>query len=202
MVKYIIGVLCVALLVYVLSIFKRAKLNFWYYLTGSIGTFLLMMFYLKPILTLPLARAVAALAGLVGEMTRLFSAYFKYGIIFVESKYGAMTLQIDFECSGIIEILAYLSLLLFYNVYDRVERFLYAIIGVLYVIVANAIRITVICGVIHTHGPSSYFIAHTLIGRIVFYVLSVMLYFYVFTKSQVLRMKIGKFTYGHKDKAD
>ena len=202
MVKYIVGIICLILWIYVLSIFKRAKLNFWYYLTGSIGSFLFMMFYLKPLLTMPLARAVAALAGLVGELTGLFTAYFKYGIIFVESGFGAMTLQIDFECSGIIEIFAYLALLIFYNVFDRVERFLYAIIGVLYVIVANAIRIVVICGVIHTYGPSSYFIAHTLVGRIVFYVLSIMLYFYVFTKSQVLRMKIGKFTYGHKDKAD
>lgn len=202
MVKYIVGIVCLLILIYVLSIFKRNKLNFWYYLTGSIGVFLLMMFFLKPVLTLPLARAVAALAGLVGELTGLFTAYFKYGIIFVESKFGAMTLQIDFECSGIIEILAYLSLLLFYNVYDRVERFLYAIVGILYVIAANAIRIVVICWVIHTHGPSSYFIAHTIVGRIVFYVLSVMLYFYVFTKSQVLRMRLGSFTYGHKDKTN
>ena len=202
MVKYIVGIVCLLILIYILSIFKRGKLNFWYYLTGTVGVFLLAMFYLKPYLTLPLARAVAALSGLVGETTGLFSAYFKYGIIFVESKYGAMTLQIDFECSGIIEILAYLSLLMFYNVFDRVERFLYAIIGILYIIVANVIRIVVICAFIHRHGPSSYFIAHTLVGRIVFYVLSVLLYFYVFTKSQVLRMKLGSFTYGHKDKAN
>ena len=29
-----------------------------------------------------------------------------------------------------------------------------------------------------------------------FYALSVMMYFYVFTKPQIVRMKIGKFKYG------
>ena len=202
MIKYVIGIVCVLILVYVLSVFRRGKLNFWYYITGSIGVFLLMMFFLKPYLTLPLARSVAALSGLVGDLTGLFSAYFKYGIIFVESEFGSMTLQIDFECSGIIEVLAYLALLMFYNVFDWVERLLYGILGILYIIVANVARIVVICLFIHFHGPSSYFVAHTLVGRIVFYILSIILYFYVFTKSQVLRMRLGSFTYGHKDKAD
>ena len=51
MIKYVIGIVCVLILVYVLSVFRRGKLNFWYYITGSIGVFLLMMFFLKPYLT-------------------------------------------------------------------------------------------------------------------------------------------------------
>lgn len=200
--KYVVGVVYLAILIYVLSVLKRGKLQFWFYIVGSMGTFLFLMFYLRPALTMPLARSVAALSGLVGEMTGLFSAYFKYGIIFVDSAYGAITLQIDFECSGIIEILAYLSLLMYYRVYDMVERFIYSILGILYIIIANVIRIIVICAVIHYNGPEYYFMAHTIVGRIVFYVLSILLYFYVFTKSQILRLKLGKFSYGHKDKTD
>ena len=48
-------------------------------------------------------------------------------------------------------------------------------------------------------GTDFYYIAHTIIGRIVFYILQVILYFYVFTKPQVLGMKTGGFGYDKKE---
>ena len=46
-----------------------------------------------------------------------------------------------------------------------------------------------------------YYIAHTYVGRIFFYAATIVLYFYVFTKSQVVRMKVGSFSYD-KEKTD
>lgn len=40
-----------------------------------------------------------------------------------------------------------------------------------------------------------YFVAHTIVGRIIFYGFTIVLYFYVFTKGQIRRQKIGKFNY-------
>ena len=122
--------------------------------------------------------------------------YFKYGILFVESAQGAITLQIDFECSGIIEIMAFISLLVFYRVYSISERIVVGVAGILYIMMANALRIIVICEMIHYLGTDVYYMAHTIVGRIVFYAFSIVLYFYVFTKPQIIRMKIGKFNYG------
>lgn len=161
------------------------------------GAFIIMMCTIRPLLTEPLARAVAAIAGIVGQATNTFEAFFKYGILFVEHGSDAITLQIDFECSGIIEIMAYVSLLMFFQVYSKWERLLIGIVGVGYIILANAIRITVICEVIHFGGTDMYYMAHTIIGRILFYGLSILLYFYVFTKPQIVRMKLGKFSYGN-----
>ncbi len=148
-------------------------------------------------MTQPLARVVAAFAGVVGNLTNTFTAYFKYGILFIESATGTMTLQIDFECSGIIEIIAFLSLLAFFRVYERNERLLVGIAGVVFIILANALRIIIICEMIHFFGVEMYSLAHTVVGRLVFYALSVCLYFYVFTKPHIVRMKVGTFTYGN-----
>ena len=116
--------------------------------------------------------------------------------MFVNAAQGAITLQIDFECSGIIEIMAFLSLLCFFRVYKIRERIVVGILGTLYITVANALRIIVISEMIYYFGLDVYYIAHTIIGRFVFYALSILLYFYVFTKPQIVRMKLGKFTYG------
>ena len=81
--------------------------------------FVIIFVGFKDVLTQPMANIVAAVAGIVGKMTGVFEPYYKYGIIFVESAKDSITLKIDFECSGIIEITAFLSLLIFFNVYSR-----------------------------------------------------------------------------------
>lgn len=197
MIKYIIYIALIAIWIYLLNLLKRAELHFWRFITGSFGLFIFLMILARPVLTQPLAKAVAAVSGLIGSLTGTFSAYFKYGILFIESAAGAITMQIDFECSGIIEIMAFISLLAFFAVYTVNERIVIGILGSIYIILANVLRVTVICLIIHFFGTDAYFISHTIIGRLVFYAFSILLYFYVFTKPQIIRMKIGKFTYGH-----
>lgn len=183
--------------IYVLKALDRAKLEFWRYMVGSMGLFIILMITLRESLTLPLARGVAAMAGMIGDLTNTFVAYFKYGIIFIETSAGSMTLQIDMECSGVIEIMAFLSLLVFFRVYNKYERVVVGVLGTAYVMVCNALRIVIICEAVHFLGTDVYFIAHTFIGRIFFYGMTVILYFYVFTKAHIIQMKVGNFSYGN-----
>lgn len=193
--------LAVLLWAFLLAVTKKAELHAWQFLIGSMGLFLLLMAVARPVLTQPLARAVSGLVGVVGSLTGQFTAYFKYGIIFIACGGESMTLQIDFECSGIIEIMAYESLLLFFEVYSATEKLLLALTGFCYIMVCNALRIVVICLAVCFFGPGAYYTAHAIIGRIIFYILSIYLYFYVFTKPQVVRMKVGSFAYAHTKKA-
>ncbi len=187
----------VALWLYILNVLSRAKLEFWRYMVGSMGLFIILMITLRVSLTMPLARVVAAMAGMIGELTDTFVSYFKYGIIFIATEAGSMTLQIDMECSGVIEIMAFLALLIFFRVYTVYERIIVGVLGTAYIMVCNALRITLICEAIHFFGMDAYFVAHTFLGRIFFYVLTVLLYFYVFTKPHIIKMKVGNFSYGN-----
>ncbi len=199
--KLIIFIVLVIIWLLNLRIFYKVKNQAAFITIGMGGLFILMMIFLRPIATMPLARIVAALAGLFGRVTGFFSAFFKYGIIFVETAGGSMTLQIDFECSGIIEIMVYIAILAFFKVYTISERAILSAVGVIYIILANALRIIIIATMIHFGGEQMYYIAHTYVGRIFFYAATVVLYFYVFTKSQVVRMKVGSFSYD-KEKTD
>lgn len=183
---------------YFLHAFSEAELYAWRFLWGSMGLFVMAMLFIQPYLTQPLSQCVTALAGILGELTGAFEAYFKYGIIFIHTNVGAMTLQIDFECSGIIEIMAFGSLLAFFRVYKPSEKLMIAIGGFAYIMICNAIRIAMICLAVHVFGTQAYYVMHTFVGRIFFYILSVIMYFYVFTKPHIIQMKVGNFTYGHR----
>ena len=162
----LLGIVCFIVWIVIMVALHKANLQAWFELTGSIGLFIFGMVYIRPIAVDPLSKAVAALAGIFGRLTGTFQNFFRYGIIFIEtSDKSNLTLQIDFECSGIIEILAYLSLLIFYKVYDAFERIVLSVVGVFYIIIANALRIIIICEIIHFGGAGAYYVAHTYINR-------------------------------------
>ncbi len=196
---YVVAAAAIGLWVWLLRVLRKAGLKFWRYLLGSCGIFLILLILVRPWLVLPLARLIAAIAGIFGKVTGFYQAYYRYGVIFIESLNGAITVNIDLECSGFIEISAFVSLLSFYGIYNIPERIYIGVVGTLYTMLTNAFRIAVICTMIHFMGTDYYYVAHTIVGRIVFYVLQVILYFFVFTRPHVLKMKTGDFGYNKKD---
>lgn len=180
---------------YMMTVFKRARLDFWLFLVGSVGSFVLYIIWIQPVLTAPLQNAVAAVTGLLGTLTGMYDSYFQYGILFIQTAEGSLSLYIDYECSGIIEIGAFAAMLWFFPVYHLFEKVVVSAAGILLVFAANVLRIFIICACIYFFGGDIYFYAHTIIGRLFFYACTVLLYFYVFTKSHIVRQKIGRFSY-------
>lgn len=181
--------------IYMLFTMKRAEMGVWYFLFGSVGFFIFAMILVEPFLVVPLQKAVSAAAGLLGELTGVYESYFQQGILFIESGKESLSLYIDFECSGVIEILAFLALLWFFQVYEVYERVVVSILGIFSIFIANVLRILIICLLIYWFGNDMYFFAHTVFGRIFFYACTIVLYFYVFTKPQIIRQKVGAFHY-------
>ncbi len=150
---------------------------------------------LEPILTAPLARGVCKLTGYLGSMTGFFTSYSSYAVLFIENADGPISLYIDFECAGLVEILVFLSLLVFFKPYKKLEKLVVGFLGVIGIMAANIIRLFTICLLIHSFGNEIYYLAHTIIGRLVFYTLSICLYFYVFTRRQIRKQNVGDFSY-------
>lgn len=181
--------------VYLLTVLKRGKLDFWYFIAGSVGLFIFSVIWIEPVAVGPLQKAVAAAAGIPGQLTGIYESYFQKGIIFISTGGTSLSLYIDFECSGIIETLAFFALLWFFPVYRLYEKVAVSIAGGLLIFASNVLRIFVICLVVYFFGGDMYFLAHTIIGRLVFYACTITLYFYVFTKSQIIRQKVGGLRY-------
>ncbi len=191
----IFTVVCFLVWIYLLSVFTRSKLYFYQFIWGSVGLFVFMMMWIQPVAIQPLTSLVCSAAGVIGRITGFYESYSEYSMLFVQHGSEAISLCIDYECSGIIEMMAYVSMLAFFRVYDWMQRIILSVLGCMMIFFANIIRLFVICTTIYYFGNDAYYIAHTIVGRIIFYVLSVILYYYIFTKSQIVKQKIGGFHY-------
>lgn len=180
---------------YLLRLLERSKLIYYKFIVGAIGLFGILLFYLKPRITIHLARLVTAIAGFMGEFFGACESYAKYGMLFVSSKTGYVSLYVDYECAGLIEILVFISLVFFFPLFKTKEKIWISTYGTLWILMSNVIRIISICFIIKYSGVESYYMAHTIIGRLIFYALTVFLYFSIFTKKQILRQKVGNFEY-------
>ena len=190
-------IVCFIIWLYFLTVFHRGNLNYFQYLWGSVGLFVFMCIFIQPTLTIILKQYVTSVVGIIGKVTGICEAYYEYSIIFIpkQSVLSSISLYIDYECSGVIEMMAFVSLLAFFQVYEVGQRIIVGVIGCVCILFFNVIRIVIICAIIFQFGSGSYYVAHTIIGRLVFYTLSILLYYYVFTKQQIVKQKVGGFSY-------
>ncbi|WP_134644661.1 exosortase family protein XrtG [Weissella cibaria] len=181
---------------YVLSVLKRIGWSAAYVVLGVVGTFFIIISLANNNVISFLMRLNTSGAGVVGMLTGFYTVAPTLGIIHIVSGQGAINLFITYECSALIELAAYIALVLFFPFFKNLQQRLKLLgFGVVYLLLTNMLRLTVTALIIHFLGLSSLIWAHVIVGRLIFYILTIILYFYVFTRSQVLHIKIGRFDF-------
>lgn len=181
---------------YVLSVLKRIGWSAAYVVLGVVGTFFIIISLANNNVISFLMRLNTSGAGVVGILTGFYTVAPTLGIIHIVSGQSAINLFITYECSALIELAAYIALVLFFPFFKNLQQRLKLLgFGVIYLLLANMLRVTVTALIIHFLGLPSLIWAHVIVGRLIFYVLTIILYFYVFTRSQVLHIKIGRFDF-------
>ena len=171
--------------IYVLSLLKRTQLAAFSFIWGSVGLFFILIAFSNRYWIWFFTQAVMKGVGWIGNLTQMSSTLPKYSIISIINANSPVNMVIDYECSGVIETLAFLSLVFFFPIYSRYEKLFFSLLGVFWIYLANVIRLLLIIIIVHFNGGQSFFIAHSLVGRFVFYVLVIALYYLVFTSSQL-----------------
>lgn len=81
--------------------------------------------------------------------------------------------------------MAYVSLLAFYPMYSRKEKVFYLLVGMFWIYLANVIRLMIVIIMVHFGGAGLFYLAHSILGRLIFYLLVITLYYNVFTYSRL-----------------
>ncbi|AKP64987.1 hypothetical protein FC99_GL001345 [Levilactobacillus koreensis JCM 16448] len=170
---------------YAISVLKRARLSAYYFIVGSVGLFFILISLGNPYWVWFLTHTVINGVSGLGDLTHWCRVFAKYGIVYIGNGMNPITMSIDYECSGIIETTAFASLLAFYPTYGRPEKVFYLVMGALWIYLSNVIRLMIVVVIVYFGGAEWFFMAHTLLGRIIFSLLIIMLYYNVFTYSQL-----------------
>ncbi|WP_461218588.1 exosortase family protein XrtG [Lapidilactobacillus salsurivasis] len=177
----------ILIFLYLLSLMRRAQLPAFSFILGSIGLFFILIAYSDPYWIWFFTHAVVKAVQGFGNLTGLCGVMSQYGIVHILTEQGSVLMSVDYECSGIIETMAFVALLTFFPAYRPAERLFYGAIGVLWIYLANVLRLCLVVVIVHFFGPSSFYLAHTILGRLLFYALVIILYYNVFTYSQMAR---------------
>ncbi|AEJ23251.1 exosortase family protein XrtG [Weissella koreensis] len=193
---YWLIVLAIFLWVYLLSIMKKAKWAAMYSVIGSVGLFFILIYISNFSVTSFLMKTATFGTGIFGSITGFYDISLQYSLIQITSGADTINLFLTYECSAVIELGAFISLAVFYPFFQSAkERRHWLIIGVPYIFITNIIRLIITATIIHYLGINSLVWAHVIIGRIIFYVLTIILYYVAFTRVQVLNISVGKFTF-------
>ncbi|WP_057766217.1 exosortase family protein XrtG [Companilactobacillus tucceti] len=172
---------------YMLSVLKRAQLSAFFFIVGSAGLFFILMAISRPYWVWFFTHAVIHGVDIFNKITGWTTVMLKTGLVYITNGHNPVIMSIDYECSGIIETCAFVSLVVFFPMYERKEKVFYAIFGLVYIYMINVLRLILVIAIVHFMGGQSFFLAHSVIGRLVFYVLVIALYYNVFTYSQLAR---------------
>ncbi len=114
-------------------------------------------------------------------------------VLVVVGRAGWTIIHVDIECSGLLELAAFTGLLLFYPGLRPWRRASLLAAGLTATYLINILRLLVIISFLHFGGKDVVFLAHTIIGRGIFFLLVVLVYWLVFTRAAVytVRDRIG-----------
>lgn len=176
----------------ILRVFKKNELHFFYFLAGSVGLFSIMLYLGNGTAQDRLIDVLSGILAQAAPYVPFIEVFPQYGMINVRHGPECISFFVDYECSGFVEMLVFITLTWFYPIYSSLSRALLSIAGVAYIIAANIVRILMICFCIALYGVDSLFLAHAVLGRLVFFILVLLLYYNVFTKPHIRYQKVGE----------
>ncbi|WP_407888138.1 exosortase family protein XrtG [Levilactobacillus sp. N40-8-2] len=178
---------------YLLSALNRAQLPAFHFLVGTAGLFFILIGLSDPYWVWFFTHAVINGVRWIGQTTGMCTIMNHYGLVSINNPTGPLTMSIDYECSGIIETTAFVSLVAFFPIFKRTERAFFGLLGVLWIYIANVLRLGLVVVICHFNGGQAFFLAHSILGRMLFYVLVIALYYNVFTYSQISKSLFAAF---------
>ena len=98
---------------YALSVLKRSKLYAFFFIVGSVGLFFILITLSDHYWIWFFTHDVMHGIGWLGQLTHMSEIMPKYGLVSIYNSTSPVTMMIDYECSGIIETTAFVSLVVF-----------------------------------------------------------------------------------------
>jgi exosortase family protein XrtG len=169
---------------------RRARRWLLFYVTGGLGFILVVLlwgstFGFDTALEALEAQQAVALASRTGISLSLLG---ETGLA-IPNHTGWAVFDVGIECSALLEMSAMIGLIAFYPAFSVGRKLSTALIGTAVTYVINIARIMLIVVLINAFGTSWVFPAHAIFGRVLFFVGTVALYWWLVTRPTISRVR-------------
>lgn len=167
------------------------KLKFFKFILGSVGIFFFLVYFGNEVIETKILKSLSFILDIITSRSTSLKVFEEYGMIVIYRSSEVVNFFLDYECTGILEILVFISLVTFYPIYGFVGKVYRIVIGVVYITIVNVIRVLMIVSIVQLFGMRYFFIAHTIIARIIFFIFVVALYYKTFTLEHISKQSVG-----------
>ena len=173
----------------VVFLLRRSRRWLLFYLTGGLGFVLVVLFWASTFGADTMLEALEArqTVGLAGASGIALSLIGETGLA-IPNHTGWAVFDVGIECSALLEMSAIIGLVMFYPAFSAGRKVTTAIIGTAVTYAINIARIMLIVALINAFGTSWVFAAHAVFGRILFFIGTVALYWWLVTRPTVTRI--------------
>lgn len=172
----------------ILWFLRRYRIWLLYYILGTAGLaycltlFLTQVWDVRSSLASSVALSVHFLLDLVHIDTRVVeNAPGALLVLVLTQRVGWTVLQIGVESSGLLEMVVLSSLALFYPGWSVTRRIIRGVTGLILTWGANLLRMLIIATLLHFYGKEVLVLAHTFLGKLVFFILTLAIYWALIT---------------------
>jgi exosortase family protein XrtG len=102
-------------------------------------------------------------------------------VLVISQSIGWTMLQVSVESSGLLESCVLVSMVMFYPGWSVRKKCWLILLGLSATFLANVFRLMLITSMLHYLGKDSLLLSHVLVGRLVFFVLVVLIFWAVIT---------------------
>jgi exosortase family protein XrtG len=162
-----------------------------YYVIGAVGSAYWLVIGLKAsgqeiVIASMVASTVSTISNLMGISAKTFAnAPGLLLVLVVTQNVGWTVLQVGVESSGLLEMCVLTSLLIFYPGWTFSRCIFSVLIGILATWGANIIRMMLIVVLLTEFGKPVLVLAHTFIGKAVFFAITVIIYWVLITRPTI-----------------
>jgi len=179
----------------VVLFFRANRIWLPYYIIGSVGLALAVIFigratFIEGALQQVVAAGVHAISSLTPVPTQIFQAApGAIMVLVIDQSVGWTMLQVTVESSGLLETGVIAGMLMFYPGWSLRKRATFAVSAIMFTYIANIIRLMVIVVTIHYGGKDALLISHTILGRAVFFIGVIIIYWYFMSRPTLRTVK-------------
>jgi len=184
--KSVVVLICLVWLVITMFLYYN-KIWVLYYIWGAVGLccVLILLFrgsYGEYFLARQTSMVLHYLLAYFDIITYVFDRAPGTLLVLIKVDNSWTTIAIDIENSGLLEVCIFFGLIMFYPVHRLGKRIGVAAVGVTGIYTANILRLFLVILLIHRFGRDMSYITHTLIGRLLFFLLIVAVYWWFITR--------------------